>query len=232
MSKPFTEADFSAQITEDRNWRMREISDLKTAAERADENLRKALLRSLVAICYAHWEGYVAFAAHKYLEYIALRKYQYRELNRQFLRNYFLPRLAALSATRKGLAERCSLIDEILDSSQRRYTRVNESLINTKANLNFEVFTDICLVCNLSPKAFDGKAIFIDVFLLKRRNQIAHGEETFIEVSDLEELAETTISLMRTFGDELENHIYLKGYKSPQKTAHSGLTKTLSQSQT
>ena len=31
MSKPYSDADFSAQITEDRSWRLKEISDLKTA---------------------------------------------------------------------------------------------------------------------------------------------------------------------------------------------------------
>jgi hypothetical protein len=91
MSKPYSEADFSAQITQDRSWRLKEISDLKTAILRADDNLRRVLLRALIAICYAHWEGYVRFAARKYLEHVALRKFQYGDLNRQFLRNTFSP---------------------------------------------------------------------------------------------------------------------------------------------
>ena len=66
MSKPYSEADFSTQITQDRSWRLREISDLKTAIIRADDNLRRVLLRALITICYAHWEGYIRFAARKY----------------------------------------------------------------------------------------------------------------------------------------------------------------------
>jgi hypothetical protein len=66
VSKPYLEADFSTQITEDRSWRIREISDLKSAIARADDNLRRVLLRALITICYAHWEGYVRFAARKY----------------------------------------------------------------------------------------------------------------------------------------------------------------------
>src|ERR1700733_14130409 len=65
MSRPYSEIDFSTQITDDRNWRLKEISDLKSAAERADGRLQRVLLRALVAICYAHWEGYVKFAASK-----------------------------------------------------------------------------------------------------------------------------------------------------------------------
>jgi MAE_28990/MAE_18760-like HEPN len=115
MSKPYSEADFSEQITQDRAWRLREISDLKAAIVKADQSLRRVLLRALVTVCYAHWEGYVRFAARKYLEHIALGRFLYSDLDRQFLRNYFLPRLSALSASRTSLAERCAFIDDVLN---------------------------------------------------------------------------------------------------------------------
>jgi hypothetical protein len=212
--KPRTEIDFSTQITEDRSWRLKEISDLKTAANRADSSLRRVLLRALVTICYAHWEGYVRFAARKYLEHVALRKYQYKDLDRQFLRNYFLPRLAALSINKTSIAERCALVDEVLNSSDRRFCRANEDLVSTKSNLNFDVFTDICLVCGVPTQPFMPKSEFVDVFLLKRRNEIAHGEETLVEIEDLDELTSETVAMMRAFGDALENHVCLKNYRA------------------
>lgn len=214
MSKPYTETEFSTQIADDRYWRIREISDLKTAAQRADPNLGRVLLRSLVTICYAHWEGCVRFGARKYLEHVSLRKFKFGDLDKQFLRNYFLPRLAALTTSKTSLSQRCALVDEILSSSDRRFARVNEDLVNTKANLSFDVFSDICLVCCVPLESFVEKATFIDVFLLKRRNAIAHGEETFVEISDLDELTSETVGIMRAFGDALENHVYLKHYKS------------------
>lgn len=214
MSKPYTETIFSAQITEDRNWRIREISDLKSAINRGDQSLQRVLLRSLIAICYAHWEGYVRFSAKKYLEHIALRRFTYQTLNRQFFRNYFLPRLAALSTSKASIADRCALVDEILNASDRRFSQVNEDLINTKANLNFEVFNDICLVCGISAEPFVEKSTFIDVVLLKRRNAIAHGEDTMVAIDDLDTVAQDTIGLMRAFGDALENHVVLQSYKA------------------
>ncbi len=214
MSKPYSEANFSAQITEDRNWRMREISDLKTAISRGDESLQRVLLRALITICYAHWEGYVRFSAKKYLEHIALRRFTYQTLNRQFFKNYFLPRLAALAASKTSVVERCALVDEILNASDRRFSQVNEDLINTKANLNFDVFNDICLVCGLPVEPFIDKSTFIDVVLLKRRNAIAHGEDTLVSIDDLDTIAEDTIGLMRLFGDALENHVVMQSYKA------------------
>lgn len=214
MSKPYTDADFSDQITQDRSWRLREISDLKTAINGADGNLQRVLLRGLVTICYAHFEGYVRFAARKYLEYVALRKFRYCEIDRQFLRNYFLPQLAALSTSKTSVAERCALVDDILNSSDQHFSRVNQDLVNTKANLSFEVFTDICRICCVPKATFADKAMFVDLFLLKRRNGIAHGEDSFVGVEDLDELASKTVEIMRSFGDALENHVYLKGYRS------------------
>lgn len=214
MSKPYTESEFSAQITTDRNWRIKEVSDLKLAIKRGDDSMRKVLLRALVAICYAHWEGYIKFASKKYFEYIALRKFQYETLDRQFLRNYFLPRLAALSTSKTGIADRCALIDDILENSGRRFTHVNDDLLNTKANLNFDVFSDICLICGVSLDSFKDWTTFIDVILLKRRNSIAHGEDTLIAFGELDEIIESTIGLMRMFGNELENQVLLQKYKS------------------
>ena len=214
MSKPYTEANFSTQITEDRNWRIKEISDLKSAINRGDASLQKVLLRALIAICYAHWEGYVRFSAKKYLEHIALRRFSYQKLNKQFFRNYFLPRLAALSTSKTSVMERCALVDEILNASDRRFSQVNEDLINTKSNLNFDVFNDICFVCGLSIEPFIEKSTFIDVVLLKRRNAIAHGEDTLVAIDDLDTIAQDTIGLMRSFGDALENHVVLQSYKA------------------
>jgi hypothetical protein len=214
MSKPYTDTDFSTQITDDRSWRLKEISDLKNAALRADARLQRVLLRSLVTVCYAHWEGYVRFAARKYLEHVALRKLHFCDLDRQFLRNYFLPRIDALSVSKTSIAERCALVDEILNSSDRPFSRVKDSLVNTKSNLNFDVFTDICLICNVPTIAFSDKATFIDVFLLKRRNEIAHGQDSFLEIQDLDKLTDETVEIMRTFGDALENRVCLKQYRS------------------
>jgi len=161
MSKPYTEADFSAQLAADRAWRIKEISDLKSAIQRGDAGLQRVLLRALVTLSYAHWEGGVRFAATKYLQHVALRKFQYAQLNRQFLRNYFLPRLAALSNSKTSIKQRCDLVDEILGCSDMKFTNVNDSLVRTGGNLNFDVFTDICLVCAVPIEPFTDRSTFL-----------------------------------------------------------------------
>ena len=214
MSKPYTADNLTAQITQDLTWRLREISDLKSAIRSADRNLKRVLLRSMVAICYAHWEGHVKFSARKYVEHIALRKLMYSELSPQFYRNYFLPRLAALSSSKTSVAERCSLVIEILSSQENRFVKIHDDLINTRANLNSDVISDICLVCDIRGDYFEDKATFIDAILLKRRNAIAHGEDTFVHENDLDDLSNQTISIMRAFSDELDNGAQLDVYRA------------------
>lgn len=214
MSKAYTQAQFSQQVADDRTWRLKEISDLKSAVERADARLRTVLLRAIVALCYAHWEGSVRFCARKYLQYIALRKFDFQVLNRQFLRNYFLPRLAGLALSNSDLATRCQLVDEILNAPSRQFRQVNEDLVNTRANLSSSVMSDICLVCAVDAKPFTEQADFIDLILLKRRNSIAHGEDTFIAFEDLGQIVYNTVELMRAFGDALENHVVAETFRA------------------
>ncbi|GAW40109.1 hypothetical protein SH203_00503 [Brevundimonas sp. SH203] len=214
MSKARTEAELTAQLTDDRNWRIREISDLVSLTENADAVARQVLLRALVAICYAHWEGGVKFSASKYMEFISLRKMSYDSLNPQFRRNYFLPRLSTIAQSGISLSERCRLIDDIISSGNKRFSRINCELIDTKSNLNYKVFGELCEVCGVDLSPFSDKTTFIDVVLLKRRNAIAHGEETLIDIADLSNISNGTINLIRSFSDALENQIYLGGFRA------------------
>ena len=213
MSKPFTLDDLSNQVNGDRTWRIREISDLSNAVQRADTVSQRVLLRALVTICYAHWEGYVRYVALKYIDHVALKKLNFSSLSTQFTRNHFLPRLGALSSSNINLRGRCELVDEILEVSTKRFSKINPDLINTRSNLSFEVFSDICLICDLSLDDFKDKQAFIDVMLLKRRNAIAHGENSFIDANDREYIASGTIELMRQFGDLIENHVYRDSFR-------------------
>lgn len=212
MSKPFSEDELARQITQDLTWRLREISDLKSATQSADQIARKALLRAILAICYAHWEGHVRFSARKFLTHIALRKLAFSALDRQFLRNDFLPRIATMG--QKNIKERGELVDQILAGNRGRFSRVNDDLVNTKSNLNYETLSDICRVCGIKDSVFYGKETFIDVILLKRRNAIAHGEDTFINVSELDDLTDGTIDIMRLFSNEVQASAYLGTYRT------------------
>lgn len=212
MTKARTESDLSAQLDADLTSRLRELSDLKRAIRDAQPTNRSVLLKALVALSYAHWEGYVKFAANKYFEFVSLRKLPYASLDQQFYVNAFLVRLGAFVTNKPSLKNRAELVDEILNANASRFAQIHPDLVNTGSNLKFEVLQNICLVCGIDSKSFEPFETFIDVVLLKRRNSIAHGDDSVVAVEEIDDLVSGVIGLMRTFRNELENKVYTKAY--------------------
>jgi hypothetical protein len=89
---------------------------------------------------------------------------------------------------------------------------MNPDLIDTRSNLSTDVITDICLLCGVDPTNFEQHRTFVDVLLLKRRNAIAHGQQEFIDASEVNDLVANVLGLMAAFRSLLENKIYMKAY--------------------
>jgi hypothetical protein len=143
MSKPYTEKDLSNQFDADLIWRRKELSDIKLAISNADKYSKSVLLRALITVVYAHWEGYVRTCANRYFEHLALRKKRFIDLERQVYVNVFLAKLNALSQSKVGIEARCQLINELLDGTGGRFSYINPDLIDTRSNLNADVIKDI-----------------------------------------------------------------------------------------
>jgi len=212
MTKPYTEQDLSDLFDEDLIWRRRELSDLKAAVKAADIVARPVLVRALIAMGYAHWEGYIRVCASRYFEFLAMRRKPYTQLERQIYINTFLVRLDALSNSRSGVEYRCQLVNDILDGQSSSFRFVHKSLIDTKSNLNTDVVKEICLICSVDASHFEGKRIFIDQVMLKRRNAIAHGQQEFMDENEVDCLVDEILALMTYFRTLLENKVYLKQY--------------------
>lgn len=212
MSKPYSELDLSDLFDEDLNWRRRELSDMKAAVKAADVAAKPVLLRAIITMSYAHWEGYVRECANRYFEYLTIRRKPYTELERQIYVNTFLIRLDALHQSRASIETRCKLVNDILDGTNGTFRYVHPMLIDTKSKLNTDVIKEICLICSVDPSHFETKRIFIDQLIVKRRNAIAHGQQEFIQESDIDSLVADILALMQYFRSLLENKVYLKQY--------------------
>lgn len=212
MSKPYTEHDLSTIFDADLIWRRKELSDMKAAIKKADQFCKSALLRALVAMSYAHWEGYVRTCANSYFEHLTLRKKTFVELERQIYVNSFLGRLDALHRGRVSLQERCKLINDILDSGNGRFSYLNPALVDTRSNLNTDVMKDICVICGVDSNHFEQNRTFLDILLLKRRNAIAHGQQEYIQQDEIDDFVANVLALMGFFRNLLENKVYMRKY--------------------
>jgi len=214
MSRPYTERDLSDAFDLDLIWRRKELSDMKAAVRASDTAARPVLLRALISMSYAHWEGYVRTCASRYFEHLAMRRKMYSEFERQIYVNRFLVRLDALNHGRIGLGERCKLVNEILDGAGERFSYVHPSLVDTKSNLNTDAVRDICIICAVDSSYFEAQRTFIDTFVLKRRNAIAHGQQEFIQIGEMDKLVADVLALMEHFRSLLENKVWTRAYAS------------------
>jgi hypothetical protein len=212
VTKPYTDQDLSDIFDEDLIWRRKELSDMKAAVKAADAAAKPVLLRAIITLSYAHWEGYVRTCANRYFEYLTIRRRPYADLERQIYVNTFLVRIDALHQRRASLEARCKLVNDILDGTTGTFNYVNPSLIDTKSNLNSDMIKEICLICSVDSSHFETKRVFLDQFILKRRNAIAHGQQEFIQEAGMDDLVADILALMQYFRTLLENKVYQKQY--------------------
>ena len=86
-------------------------------------------------------------------------------------------------------------------------------IINTNSNLNFELFDEILRSIDIE-NVYETKRNFIDIEMLKNRNEIVHGELFEVKNYDFVELYNQILPIMESFKNQIieaaENKKYLK----------------------
>ena len=211
MANLATADEFSDAVYKDFNWRLQELSNLKLAVFSSNSAARPTFLRALVVMCYAHWEGHVKYCADNFVNFITIRRLRFSDLSLDFYAIRFVRELGA--AGNLGYQGRRDLVRKIISSHEDRLSAFPRELIDTRSNLNSEVLMQLCMVCNIDFQIEDADSDFIDRFLLKRRNQVAHGEAVFIDAVDPDQLIAKTTSLMRMFRDLIDNSVAQSSYR-------------------
>jgi MAE_28990/MAE_18760-like HEPN len=212
MPQVRTTAEFSSTITADLTWRFREISDLRAAVRRIDEEFRRSLLRASVPLVYAHWEGHVSVVAKSYLEFLALRRPRYSTLKPSFRLNEFFATFRRMRGFQLKHQQIIEFLERVLRCDDLQFRRIDEDLISTKSNLSSHVLKELCLYLSIDCAPFEDDYDFIDKILLYRRNNIAHGEYMQVDAQMLEEMSNRVIKMMRTFNNLVENDVVLGRY--------------------
>lgn len=201
-------------IQQDHSWRKIELSSIKSLlnSEKIKKNpsTRNSLLRSLFTILYAHWEGFIKSSASHYLQHISLQKYKNSELSYGFL---VLSYRSHLSDMESGLLEkRKEGISQILENLSSRSKVPYKGIIDSKSNLRFHVFKEICSIIEIDCQKYELKGTLINTHLVDRRNSIAHGEYLEFDLEDFETIYEAIISIMEDFKEDIINAASSKKY--------------------
>lgn len=214
MSSIRTIDQLEAALTEDLKWRRHEMDQWERAVSRAREHERPGLLRGGTALIYAHWEGYVKFAASTYLEYVSNKRLKLADLRDE------LAAVALRGMLGKGEQSKQAEAHTEIVSTLRQQNRIpadlpfKQSTIRTRANLNFKTFADIMHSIGCDSSRHEIYSMTIDARLLRHRNEIAHGKEEYVELQDWRDIKTRIVDILIDVRAQITNSASLAEYRS------------------
>jgi hypothetical protein len=213
MSKLRSLNDLQDRIDEEFAWRLKELDSLKKIVRQASLLAKKTAIRSAICLAYSHWEGFVKRAAEYYIEFVSNQRLQFDQLADCFVWIGARRHLASMESDGKIVAAVSGVNFFRTKLNERAYLRL-PGHVNTRSNLNSEVFENIALTVGISTDAFRARYNQIDESLLGRRNRIAHGEFLDIDQTSCISLVDDVIGLLRMFKTEIEDAASSRKYAS------------------
>ncbi|WP_437976293.1 MAE_28990/MAE_18760 family HEPN-like nuclease [Sorangium sp. So ce295] len=198
--------------------RKRELTAMKFLVDKSRAHEQQMLFRVGVALLYAHWEGFVKLAANAYITYVDHQGFAYRDL---------IPSLGGLalrgmmidaSQSTNKHAGRTKIVEILLDGSAGIARLPIGDFVDAagdpvkSANLNATVLDDILGLLGLDRVPYEAKRNLIDEKLLKRRNDVAHGELVSVDEATFRELYDEILQLLEQFSTDIMNAAALKRY--------------------
>lgn len=199
-------------LDEEFSWRLKEIADLKISVRGAEHLRQRTVIRAAIPLLYAHWEGFVKKASVSYVEFIDYQGHKYEELASCFVVLGLKKKLTEITNARQSQVS-ISAVDFLLNELSKNTSFKLASAINTEANLGSTVFENISTAIGIDPLPYKAKYKLIDESLLKRRNNIAHGEYLDMGPDEYRSLADEVVSLIRSFKTDIENAAITAKYK-------------------
>jgi MAE_28990/MAE_18760-like HEPN len=193
------------------SWRKKEIGAFNLASKRGGVEA-KFFVRAGIALLYAHWEGFVKSASELYLNFIHNQRISYRDLKSCFSVIGLKGKLEVLNESRQVQPNVEAF--EFVRSKMDEIAHLKlSSAIRTDSNLKSPVFENIVKSVGLDIGRYETKFNLIDVGLVKRRNQIAHGEYLDIGGREFGELIEEVLLLMEHYKTDITNAAVDGSYK-------------------
>ena len=169
------------QIEKDLDWRQSELAILKLLVVRSNPKTQKALLRSLLAMLYAHYQGFCVNSLLVYTKAVVSQGGPTKSHKEALV-------MTSLSSVLKKIrtmndADILYYVSNEFDKRMNAAIAINEKDFET-SNLYPNVLEDLCAKVGLEcPAVIINRSIIKS--LVSRRNDIAHGQEN--DVRDLGE---------------------------------------------
>ncbi|MDL2124712.1 MAG: hypothetical protein LWX51_16905 [Deltaproteobacteria bacterium] len=197
-------------------WRIKELSVIKSKIPRDTGTttiivLQNAMLRAGVTLLYAHWEGFIKAAADNYLNFVSLRRLKHSELQPCFIALCIRGKFQGLESKKFELQKQT--VEFFLNEMDYRASIPYKGVIDTKSNLKFDVFRDICVIMGIDWNRYSLKQHLIDNQLLYYRNTIAHGKYLALDYTSFSYLYDVVVELLRNIKDDIVNAAATEQFK-------------------
>lgn len=201
-----------AEIQEDINWRVSEISNIKTIPLRYSllDAHKKTLILYSVPSLYALWEGYVKNTFQLLTTYLNKLGIQPRYIHINIL-THAIENECQLGNERKHFDKKLSLVESAINIYDASLS-IKQG-IPTESNVNYKVINKILERFNI--KSLDCKYDKPLNRLLLFRNKIAHGENSIkVNKQDINDFSFLVQNLMYDILILIEDYIKNEDYKN------------------
>lgn len=218
---------FAQYLDEELGWRKKELTDLYFFIEKEDN---ETLMKTMILMLYAHWEGYIKKSSKLYLKFVSEQKRKLKDLTN----NFKAIRLKEAAKRCINMSESLSLSGEIdfmnryISSEEQNFKLKididndrDKSIIDTQDNLKPAVLKNIMNIIGLKYNdALETRKVYIDSNLLGNRNVIGHGSrfqdneqvEFALSVTDIKRLKDIIIYIIDTYTDTLKDYVEYEYY--------------------
>lgn len=207
-----TAEELSDKLSEERIWRVKEITAVSSLAGRPNLPPVEAAFycRAGSALFYAHWEGFVKRAATHYLKYVAFQRIKISEMSNFVLCLFMQQTLGAGGVPSAAQLLKLSRILRLQPDMRPKISWKN--IIQTESNLSSTVLRKIISQIGLDYSVFATRSAKIDALILYHRNAVVHGEKGEVTVDTLSEMRIEVIALITLFRDLIENAVATRAY--------------------
>lgn len=216
MTKIYTVENLDDTLSDAIVWRKKELATIKSlvlSGRKTSNNSPNCLIRSGIAMLYAHWEGFVKESSTAYLEFVSRKQLNYEDLASNFIAFAMKNKLNEATQTNKTMVHNEVAEFFLSGLHQRCQISFDDGAVNTESNLSSVVLKNIIYMLGLDYSGFESKEKLIDEKLLKRRNHIAHGKYLTVSETEFLEIYDEVVAMMELLRTQISNSASLEMYK-------------------
>jgi MAE_28990/MAE_18760-like HEPN len=208
--------NWDKEIEDELDWRLNEISAIKVQLIKTESQSIKyeALLRALVVLLYAHYEGFCKFAWDFYLDSIQKQQLKRKDCDEKIVWLSLSKEFKQLGGDLSSQGIWNFFTTTLPSSLEDNLIFSKESYLDTQSNLWPNLLKENSQKIGLSYDLADQHTVLLRT-LVGRRNSIAHGRKDLIkDITEYERYEKAAIESMYELGLSvvkcLEERSYLK----------------------